>query len=101
MRLLWTCLIAALLGFLTAPCQAQEVVQFPSLEDNGPGQASTVLNGYLFRPAGEGPHPAIVGLHGCGGMLAPGSGRVMPLYCARAGEFANRGYCVLPGDRFD
>src|SRR5258708_1476171 len=101
MRLLWTCLIAALLGFLTAPCQAQEVMRFPSLEDNGPGQASTILTGYLFRPAGEGPHPAIVGLHGCSGMLAPGSGRITPLYRAWATELANRGYVVLLVDSFD
>ena len=33
---------------------AQEIVHFPSLEDNGPGQPSTTLDGYLFRPPGEG-----------------------------------------------
>ena len=95
MRLLWTCLIAALLGFLAPACGAEEVVQFPSLEDNGPGQPSTVLNGYLFRPTGEGPHPAVVGLHGCGGMLVPSNDRLTPLYRAWGTELANRGYVVL------
>src|SRR5690349_12079820 len=38
---------------------AQEVVHFPSLDNNGQGQPTTMLDGYLFRPAGEGRHPAI------------------------------------------
>jgi poly(3-hydroxybutyrate) depolymerase len=45
---------------------AQEPVHFPSFEDNGAGLASTVLNGYLWRPAGGGQHPAVIFLHGCG-----------------------------------
>ena len=48
---------------------AQELVHFPSFEDNGPGRSSTVLNGYLSRPTGEGQHPAVIFLHGCGGLL--------------------------------
>src|SRR5712691_210268 len=55
---------------------SQELVHFPSLEDNGPGQPSTVLDGYLFHPPGdEGHHPA-VGLHGCGGMFARATGLI-------------------------
>ena len=27
------------------------------------------LTGYLYRPDGAGPFPAVVGLHGCGGLL--------------------------------
>jgi dienelactone hydrolase len=85
---------------LAPACRAEEVVQFPSLEDNGPDQPSTVLNGYLFRPAGEGPHPAIVGLHGCSGMLVPANGQLTPLYRAWGTELANRGYVVLLVDSF-
>src|SRR6516164_1569675 len=33
---------------------AQELVHFPSFEDNGPGRSSTVLNGYLAA-GGRGP----------------------------------------------
>lgn len=32
---------------------AQELVHFPSFEDNGPGRSSTVLNGYLSRARGS------------------------------------------------
>jgi len=48
---------------------AQELMHSPSFEDNGPGRSSTVLNGYLSRSAGEGHHPAVIFLHGCGGLL--------------------------------
>ena len=58
---------ALLLWPMTA--SAQEMVHFPSFEDNGPGRSSTVLNGYLSRPTGEGQHPAGIFLHGCGGLL--------------------------------
>ena len=54
--------VAAMLTSLVAT--AQEVVHFPSL-DTG----RTMLDGYLFRAAGAGRHPAVVGLHGCSGMF--------------------------------
>jgi len=48
-------LTAVLVAFLWyAGATAQELVHFSSLEDNGPGQASTALDGYLFRPPGDG-----------------------------------------------
>jgi hypothetical protein len=43
-------------------------------KNNGPGQSAMTLDGYLFRPAGAGPAPAIVGLHGCSGMFVRGTG---------------------------
>ena len=73
---------------------AQEIVHFPSLEDNGPGQPSTMLDGYLFRPAGEGRHPAIVGLHGCSGMFAP-RGTITAVLSGWAIELSRQGYVVL------
>jgi dienelactone hydrolase len=74
---------------------AQEVVHFPSLEDNGPGPPATVLDGYLFRPAGEGRHPAIVGLHGCSGMFGRDSGQIRQIYRQWAAEFIRHGYAFL------
>lgn len=63
---------------------AQELVRFPSLEDNGAGQPATMLDGYLCRPAGAGPSPAIVGLHGCSGMFVRGTNTISPIYRAWA-----------------
>src|SRR5271170_212231 len=79
---------------------AQELVHFPSLEDNGPGQAATVLDGYLYRAAGDGAHPAIVGLHGCSGMFSRTTGSITPLYRQWAAEFTRHGYTVLLVDSF-
>src|ERR1700732_4419921 len=91
--------VAAILAWCHG-ATAQELVHFPSLEDNGPGQASTMLDGYLYRPPGEGRHPAIVGLHGCSGMFSRDTGLIGPLYREWAGELTRRGYVVLIVDSF-
>jgi len=62
-----------LLLWSAATVQAQEAVHFPSLD------GSTQLDGYLYRPAGEGRHPAIVGLHGCSGMFSRATGAISPI----------------------
>jgi dienelactone hydrolase len=74
---------------------AQESVHFPSLDPTVPS-----LDGYLFRPAGEGRHPAVVGLHGCSGMFTKTSGRILPIYRAWAAELTGRGYVFLLVDSF-
>src|SRR4051812_15307395 len=79
---------------------AQEAVQFPSLEDNGPGRSATMLDGYLFRPAGEGRHPAVVFLHGCGGLFSRTNGLIETRERAWANELDGRGYVVLMVDSF-
>ena len=88
------------LAFAGAAAPAQEVVHFASLDDNGPGQPSTVLDGYLFRPAGEGRHPAIVGLHGCSGMFSRATGQIAQIYRQWADELTRRGYVFLLVDSF-
>ncbi|HEV8680973.1 MAG TPA: dienelactone hydrolase family protein [Stellaceae bacterium] len=89
----WAALLAAFLWWHGGA--AQEMVRFPSLDDNGPGQAATVLDGYLYRPPGDGRHPAVVGLHGCGGMFNRNTGLITPLYRAWAEELRRHGYAVL------
>ena len=84
---------------------AQELVHFPSFEDNGPGRSSTVLNGYLSRPTGEDQHPAVIFLHGCGGLFVGSMiGRLFwmiePGESGWAGELTRRGYAVLMVDSF-
>jgi dienelactone hydrolase len=74
-------LLVLLLLLLTSPALA-ETVHFPSAttpptplqqrlaQERGTAivpQATTELRGELHRPAGAGPYPAIVALHGCGG----------------------------------
>ncbi|MDI1261829.1 MAG: dienelactone hydrolase family protein [bacterium] len=55
-------LLATLLG-VTAQAHAGKFVQFDSGSESKPVQ----LTGYLARPEGRGPFPAVVVLHGCGG----------------------------------
>jgi dienelactone hydrolase len=86
---------AAMLLAWGNPGPAQEIVHFPSYQDNGADQPSTVLDGYLFRPAGDGRRPAVVGLPGCSGMFVRGTTALTPLYRAWAGELARRGYVFL------
>lgn len=91
--------VAALLLWYAA-ASAQERVQFPSLDDNGAGAAATVLDGYVFRPAGGERHPAIVFLHGCGGLFSRVTGLIDTRERAWASDLNGRGYVVLMVDSF-
>ena len=52
---------------VASPLLASESVTFPS----APRQSGPVvqLSGYLYRPDGPGPFPAVMMLHGCSGLL--------------------------------
>ncbi|QTL03394.1 dienelactone hydrolase family protein [Aquabacter sp. L1I39] len=84
----------AMLGLLAAGAgaQAQEKVSFPSRD-------GTTLDGYLFRAkAANGPGPAVVFAHGCGGLIGKTG------INARETDWAQRltgaGYNVLMVDSF-
>ena len=83
-----------------AAAQLPDTVSFPSRD------GKTQLTGYLFKPKGAGPHPAIVMLHGRAG---PYSTAAKGVYAAHTlsrrhqawGEFwAERGYLALHLDSF-
>ena len=93
-------LVAGGLLLWCAAAAAQDRVQFPSLDDNGPGRAPTILDGYLYRPAGAERHPAIVFLHGCGGLFSRTSGLIDARERAWGGDLVGRGYAVLMVDSF-
>jgi dienelactone hydrolase len=57
-------------------------------------QGDTTLHALLYRPAGTGPFPAIVALHGCGG-LGDRSGPIAPRYQDWANRFTAAGFAVL------
>jgi len=73
---------------------AQERVEFPSLD-----AAATPLVGHLLRPAGPGPHPAVVFLHGCGGLYRRNGG-IVERETDWAARLVGRGYAVLMVDSF-
>ncbi|MER9134958.1 dienelactone hydrolase family protein [Mesorhizobium sp. M0830] len=84
-KLVWLACFG-IVGYLdAAPASADQPVQFESAtlkptpfqernaQQNGQvikAVSGTPLNGYLTRPLGEGPFPAIVLLHGCAGVLS-------------------------------
>jgi len=85
---------------LCTGARAAEAVHFQS------GDGQTNLVGYLFRPGGPGPHPAVVMLHGRGG---PYSSLAKGVYDANTlskrhkfwGEYwASHGYVALLVDSF-
>ena len=91
-RIAW--MAAAALGlWAVGSAMAQEAVHFPSLD------GATTLDGYLFRAPGEGRHPAIVFMHGCGGMFSR-AGPIDPRLRGWATAFNGAGWSVLMVDSF-
>jgi dienelactone hydrolase len=59
-----------------------------------------MLDGYLFRPSNTEKHPAVVFLHGCGGLFSRTTGLIERREREWAAEFTGRGYAVLTVDSF-
>jgi len=83
--------IIALLTLTQAAAAAPELVEIP--------EGSLKLKAYLYRPAGDGPFPAVVALHGCAG-LAGRSGPVAGRYRDWGERLASAGFVVLFPDSF-
>lgn len=86
-------LCVCLMGLAWAgPAAAEPTVTFPSLADNGTAPP-TMLVGHLFQPPGDDAHPALVFLHGCGGLF-PSRDLFWAAYLSQ------QGYVVLIVDSF-
>ena len=59
-----------------------------------------MLDGYLWQTPREGKHPAVVFLHGCGGILGKTSRKPLSRETAWAKALNDRGYSVLAVDSF-
>jgi dienelactone hydrolase len=70
---------------------AQERIKFAN--------SGVEIAGFLFRPAGSGPFPAVVGLHGCSGLGTP-NGAIRIIYRDWGERLAAAGYLVLFPDSF-
>lgn len=81
-----------------APSVPQEKVVFPSEDQDLTAGTPTMLEGYVFRPDGPGPFPAIVGLHGCSGLFT--GGRMNAPFADWGRRLAALGYFVLFPDSF-
>lgn len=82
-----------------APPDGAVLVRFASTDGDLRGGAPTQLAGYLYRPNGPGPFPAVVALHGCSGLFVRNDAMG-----ARQVDWARRfvalGYAVLLPDSF-
>jgi dienelactone hydrolase len=78
----------------TAPGVGPTRVRFSTLD-----QQATAIDGYLVRPPGGGPHPAVVLMHGCGGLLTAAD-RLSSRETDWAELLAAQGYTVLMVDSF-
>jgi dienelactone hydrolase len=76
------------------------LVTFESRDADLTHAAPTRIEGILFRPPGPGPFPAIVLLHGCGGLYAP-EGGLTPRHREWAYKLRDLGYVVLMPDSFN
>jgi dienelactone hydrolase len=94
-------LFIALLAVSTAcgSAAAQQKVQFPAL-DGKDGAAPTVLDGYLFRPDGPGPRPAVVFTHGCSGLFSRTTNAIVSRETAWRQQLVDKGFVVLMVDGF-
>src|SRR5436309_4409063 len=84
-------LFAAPVAAEQAPLPAPQQVEIPS------GRA--VLHAQLYKPAGDGPFPTVIALHGCGG-LGGHSDPVLPRYRDWAEDLLKAGNAVLLPDSY-
>jgi dienelactone hydrolase len=70
-----------------------------AIPTEGRSSAPAPLTGYLYRPAGRAPHPAVVMLHGCGGAFGR-RGNVNARHAMWGEYLASLGYAALLVDSF-
>ncbi|HXF55200.1 MAG TPA: dienelactone hydrolase family protein [Hyphomicrobiaceae bacterium] len=58
------------------------------------------ITGYYLRPKGHGRFPAVIGMHGCGGLFGSDRNRLSPNRMDWALRFLNAGYVVLFPDTY-
>jgi len=84
---------------VTSTAGAQEKVTFPSLDADLTGGKPITISGFLYRPEGPGPFSAVVGLHGCDGLIDK-QGKIRALYGTWGEVLSGEGYIVLLADSF-
>jgi dienelactone hydrolase len=84
-------LLHTLLFAIPVSCARAETVTFPG--------RNVSIQAELFRPEGAGPFPAVVTLHGCGGLNGK-SGGLSPRHADWAKRLTDAGFIVLFPDSF-
>ncbi len=96
-------IVPVFIATLSSFAAAEERITFSSLDADLAGGKATTITAWLYRPQGAGPHPAVVALHGCSGLLER-SGRKRGEVMATPADWAKRlssvGYVVLLPDSY-
>jgi dienelactone hydrolase len=89
------------LAFLTliAMASATAAASLPGPHQVDIPQGNVTLHAQLYKPSGAGPFPAVIALHGCGG-LAGRSEPVLPRYRDWAEQLLKAGNAVLLPDSY-
>jgi dienelactone hydrolase len=74
--------------------QQVETVTYPAAKAR-----DAAITAYLMRPNGSGPFPAVVGLHGCGGLFGK-NGQIKARHMDWGERFVKAGYAVLFPDSY-
>lgn len=85
------CVLALSASLALAPALAQEAVQIPNGDEKP-------LKGLMFKPDGPGPFPAVIALHGCGGLGS--NGKLSSRHADWAERLKAQGMIVLFPDSF-
>jgi dienelactone hydrolase len=85
--------------FLTLSISSAQAAQMPAPAQVDIPLSSGVLHAQLFKPEGAGPFPAVIALHGCGG-LGSRSDSVLPRYRDWAERLLKAGNAVLLPDSY-
>ena len=91
-------IVLVLLAILAQACVTAaprtSTLRFPSLADG------VMVDGYLFRSDGDTRRPAVVLLHGCGGLFSATTGQIVSREVDWSKRFVEMGYAVLMVDSF-
>jgi dienelactone hydrolase len=89
----------ALLAFILSAATGQAADQKISRITSHAKDTQTI-NGYLLRPKGKGPFPAVVALHGCGGLWKRNSRVLTSRHADWGKRLQKAGYVILFPDSF-
>ncbi|MCY1059029.1 dienelactone hydrolase family protein [Nannocystis sp. SCPEA4] len=99
LNLVWVS--AVLAAALAGPAEPRAAEPPKQVEFVSRDPAKTTLHGYLFKPEGEGPFPAVIALHGCGGLFSSlDPERLSQRHDDWARRLVDEGYVVMFPDSF-
>lgn len=92
-------IVLALLAFLLSAATSQ-AAGLKKYRITSHAKDTQTINGYLLRPKGRGPFPAVVALHGCGGLWKRNSKVLTSRHADWGKRLQKAGYVVLFPDSF-